>query len=236
MTQEADLFCKHCPSFTKTIFSGLPDSELQDFCKVKVFKTYKKGEVLFSQGSPNIGIFCINKGDIKIIRKVGEDKESIVKIASDNDILGHRSLFTADQYQTSAIALGPVNICFIKRDYILNLLRDRPIVATKLIKKMGEDLAVTEKRLSSFQQHNARKRLAELLLLLKEKHGKETESGFFLDIKLTREEMASIIGTASETLIRFLSEFKQEGLVEMIGKKLYIVSEENLCKLTTSKN
>jgi CRP-like cAMP-binding protein len=90
-------------------------------------------------------------------------------------------------------------------------------------------MGAAEERISSLHQKNVRERLAELLLILKESHGIKTDSGSWrLDLKLTREEMATMIGTANETLIRFMTEFKNEGLIAQDGKVIYILKEEEL--------
>jgi CRP-like cAMP-binding protein len=225
----APAHCDDCPSRGKGIFCELKSSNLQDVSDHKVENTYKKGQTLFVQGNPPYGIYCISKGNIKVTQ-VGEDgKEAIVRIASAGDVLGHRSIFTDQYYQATATAIEDSHVCFLDKKYILKLVSEQPTVACNLIGKLGRDLGAAEHRISSFYQKNVRERLAELLLLLKSSHGVQEEGGRWrLDIKLTREEMASIIGTASETLIRFMSELKQEGFIEQQGKTIYLVDEKGL--------
>lgn len=221
--------CDDCPSQGKGIFCELEAKALDDVGEHKVVNNYKKGQTLFVQGNPPYGMYCVSKGNIKVTQ-VGEDgKESIVRIATEGDVLGHRSIFTDQYYNATATAIEDSNVCFIDKKYILKLVQQEPSVATNLIGKLGRDLGAAEHRISSFYQKNVRERLAELLLLLKESHGTEEADGRIkLNIKLTREEMASIIGTASETLIRFMSELKQEGFIEQDGKTIYIINEEGL--------
>ncbi len=201
---------------------------LHDVSDHKVVNSYKKGQTLFVQGNPPYGMYCVSTGNIKVTQ-VGEDgKESIVRIASAGDVLGHRSIFTDQFYNATATAVEDCTVCFLDKKYILKLVEQSPSVACNLIAKLGRDLGAAEKRISSFYQKNVRERLAELLLLLKESHGVEEDGKIRLNIKLTREEMASIIGTASETLIRFMSELKQEGFIEQKGKVIYILDEPGL--------
>lgn len=222
------LHCDNCPSRGKGIFCELKKEALTDVSDHKVVNTYKKGQTLFVQGNPPFGMYCVSEGNIKVTQ-VGEDgKETIVRIASAGDILGHRSIFTDQYYNATATAIDEAKVCFIDKKYILKLVQDAPSVACNIIGKLGRDLGAAEKRLSSFYQKNVRERLAELLLLLKESHGVSENGMIRLDIKLTREEMASIIGTASETLIRFMSELKQEGFIEQKGKVIFITDEEGL--------
>lgn len=221
--------CQDCPSQGEGIFCELESASIDDVSEHKVVNGYKKGQTLFVQGNPPYGMYCVSKGNIKITQ-VGEDgKESIVRIATAGDVLGHRSIFTDQFYHATATAMEDANVCFIDKKYILKLVQKEPSVACNLISKLGRDLGAAEHRISSFYQKNVRERLAELLLLLKESHGvKEADGRIRLNIKLTREEMASIIGTASETLIRFMSEIKQEGYIEQDGKTIYITDEEGL--------
>ena len=162
--------------------------------------------------------------------KVGADgKESIVRICQGGDILGHRSLFTEEQYTATATAMEESEVCFIDKKYILKMISDKPSVSLNIINKLSKDMGSAETKLSSFHQKNVRERLAELLIVLRKSHGVKMEDGKIkLDIKLTREEMATMIGTANETLIRFISEFKEEGLIEQSGKTIIIAKEEEL--------
>ena len=222
------LECENCPSKGKGIFCELEGLALKDVSEHKVDNTYKKGQTLFVQGNPPFGMYCISQGNIKVTQ-VGEDgKESIVRIATEGDVLGHRSIFTDQYYNATATALDETKVCFIDKKYILKLVQESPTVAANLIAKLGRDLGAAESRISSFYQKNVRERLAELLLLLKESHGVEEDGRIRLNIKLTREEMASIIGTASETLIRFMTELKQEGFIEQEGKVIFITDEKGL--------
>ena len=224
--------CESCPSLKKGIFCNLEHGELSDLSDRKVTNGYKKGQTLFVQGNPPFGMYCVSQGNIKITQVGSDGKESIVRIATAGDVLGHRSLFTEQYYNATATALDEAKVCFIDKKYIMKLVQEKPTVASNLLGKLGRDLGAAEKRISSFSQKNVRERLAEFLLLLKESHGEETDNGIFLDIKLTREEMASIIGTASETLIRFMSELKNEGLIRQEGKKIFIMNEKGLLEFS----
>lgn len=225
----AKLECENCPSRGKGIFCELESMALQEVSDHKIHNSYKKGQILFSQGNPPFGMYCISSGNIKITQIGSDGKESIVRIASEGDVLGQRSIFSDQYYAATATALDNCKVCFIDKKFIMKFVKEKPSVAANLISKLARDLGAAEKKITSFYQKNVRERLAELLLLLKESHGVEvSENKTLIDIKLTREEMASIIGTASETLIRFMSELKAEGYIEQEGKKIFIINEEGL--------
>ncbi len=221
--------CHNCPSKGKGIFCDLEAPELEDVSLHKVTNTYKKGQTLFVQGNHPFGLYCINSGNIKVTKTGADGKETIVRIAQGGDVLGHRSLFTSQFYTATATALEETKVCFIDKKYILKLIEEKPSVSLHVINKLSRDMGAAENKLTSLHQKNVRERLAELLLLIKETHGEKLEENSYkLNIKLTREEMATMIGTANETLIRFMSEFKDEGLIEQQGKTIIIKDEEKL--------
>ncbi len=175
------------------------------------------------------GIYCVQTGDIKLTRLGTDGKESIIRIVSDGGIIGHRSLFDHNLYSGTATVINDASVCFFPKDFILNFIREAPSVSLKLIEMLSHDMGVAEHRISSFHQRNVRERLAELLLSLKESHGKKlSETDCLINLKLTREEMATMIGTAHETVIRYISEFKEEGILGQSGKHLIVLNQEKL--------
>jgi CRP-like cAMP-binding protein len=220
--------CETCESRADGIFCDLNNEQTSEISHLKISNTYKKGQTLFVQGNHPFGIYCINKGNIKLT-KIGIDgKETIVRIVHGGDILGHRSLFTDDNYSATATAMEDTEVCFIDKKFILKLIEKNPSVALNLINKLSRDMGVAERKLTSFHQKNVRERLAELILSLKASHGIKVGNKWKIELKLTREEMATMIGTANETVIRFMTEFKEAGIIEQEGKVLYVTDEEEL--------
>lgn len=229
MHKKAEHNCSNCPSLTKGVFCSLGAEELKDVSDHKITNVYKKGQTLFVQGNHPFGLYCISSGNIKVTKIGADGKESIVRIATAGDVLGHRSLFTDQYYMATATALEDTKVCFLDKKFIMKVINDQPTVSMNIIEKLSADMGAAENKLSSLHQKNVRERLAELLLLLKESHGEKLEDGRTkIVIKLTREEMATMIGTANETLIRFISEFKEAGLIEQEGKIIIIKNEEEL--------
>lgn len=221
--------CKDCPSRNQGIFCAIGSEELSEVSKHKVSNVYKKGQNLFIQGNHPFGIFCISSGNIKVTQTGADGKESIIRIVKGGDILGHRSLFTSEHYRATATAMEDTKACFLDKSFIMKTIENNPSVSLNIIEKLSKDMGAAESWSSSLHQKNVRERLAELLLLLKESHGSQIEEKkTMIDLKLTREEMATMVGTASETVIRFISEFKNEGIIEQEGKKIVIIDEEKL--------
>ncbi|MFZ9001551.1 MAG: Crp/Fnr family transcriptional regulator [Bacteriovoracaceae bacterium] len=223
--------CEDCSSISKGIFCNLSGPDLAELSDHKVENTYKKGQNLFIEGNPTYGLYCISKGNIKISRMGENGKESIVRIATDGDVIGHRSIFSESNFSATATAMEDTHVCFLDKKYIVDLVREKPEVASRLIEKLSRDLGASERKVASFSSKNVREKLAELLLLLQESHGHKEENRTKIDLKLTREEMASLIGTATETLIRVLSEFKEDDLIEQSGKSLFIKNNDELMRI-----
>jgi CRP-like cAMP-binding protein len=225
--------CSDCTSREIGIFCHLSNPELEEISKHKISNTYKKGQTLFLQGNPTYGIFCISKGVVKIGHIGANGQESIIKIATDGDIVGVKCLYTEEYYTSTATIVEDSVICFLDKKYINKLVQEKPSIAGELILKLSKDLGAAEHKVNSMFQKNVRERLAELLLILKESFGDKdlTTGKIKLNIKLTRDEMAAMIGTASETLIRFMSELKNDGIIEQFGKTIIINREDELIKL-----
>jgi CRP-like cAMP-binding protein len=220
--------CEKCESRGKGIFCELETLALGEVNERKVTNTYKKGHTIFFQGNPPFGLYCVKNGKIKV-SKIGNDgKESIIRIASGGDVLGHRSLFSEEVYTATATVIEDASICFIDKKFIYKEIQDQPTVALNLIQKLSREMGSAEARTASMSQKNVRERLAELLLMLAKTYGVEEKGRTKLEIKLTREEIASMVGTANETVIRFISEFKDEGLIEQDGKTIYVKDKEKL--------
>lgn len=221
--------CQNCSSRASSIFCDLQGQDLEKLDNHKISNKYKKGQTLFFQGNPPFGIFCVNQGKVKIAHVGPDGKESILRIASNGDILGHRSLFSEEHYSATATAIEDSVVCFIDKKYILKAIEESPTIAVNVISGLSRDMGLAEARISSMSNKNVRERLAELLITLKGSFGKKIKTGEeVLDIKLSREEMASMIGVANETLIRFLSEFKDEGLIDQTGKTIIIKDYKTL--------
>lgn len=226
--KQKSLNCENCESHGKGIFCDLEALSLSKVSDSKVINTYKKGHTIFFQGNPPFGLYCINSGKIKISKIGGDGKESIIRIASNGDVLGHRSLFSNENYTATATVIEDAAICFIDKKFIYQAIQDEPSIALNLIQKLSREMGSAEAKTASMSQKNVRERLAELLLTLTTSYGIAEKNRIRLDIKLTREEMASMIGTANETVIRFISEFKDEGLIEQDGKTIYVLDKEKL--------
>ena len=222
------LSCKHCECVEKSIFCDLKSSSLDSMASQKVLNTYKKGQTLYFQGNPAFGLYCLKTGKVKISKMGNDGKEIILRIAGPGDVLGHQNIFNNDFYTSTATVIENAVVCFIDKKFVTEKIASEQSIAINIIKKLSDEMTAFENRNAAMSHKNVRERLAELLVGLKKTYGIFEDGKIKLDIKLSREEMASMVGTANETIIRFISEFKDEGILEQVGKVIYIMNFDKL--------
>tara|TARA_B100001248_G_scaffold259870_1_gene246812 strand:- start:11947 stop:12651 length:705 start_codon:yes stop_codon:yes gene_type:complete len=225
--------CATCGSRNKSVFCHLVDADLKQIDAKKVCNFYEKGQHLFVQDTPVNGVFCVSSGKIKLVQTDPNGKETILRIAKGGDVLGHRSMLAHSNYRATATALEKVEVCFIDKKYFSEVISSKPSVSLELLEKLSDSLGDSERRLTAFTKESVKERVAGFLLYLNRSFGKEDPTGRrYLDIKLTREEMASMVGTAPETMIRTLSQLKKDGMISQEGKRMFIENVDELLDLS----
>lgn len=227
-SNQVDIQCQFCKSRGDSLFEDLPEEELNALSEHKSCVTYKKGQTLFYEETRPMGVFCINHGKIKVYKMGSNGKEQILYIAKGGDFLGYRALLSEEFYAASATVIEPAAVCFIPKSDFLTILNRNPAFFQKLMKAVCHDLGVMEEKLANIAQKSVRERLAGTILMLKETYGMEGGDSELIDIMLSREDLANIVGTATETVIRLLSEFKNDGLIALQGKKIKVVDQKRL--------
>lgn len=221
--------CNSCSSRLLGVFCQLQDESLEEFTQHKTTNHYKKGQVIFYEGNQAYGLYCVYEGRVKLYKSGIDGRQQIVRIAGPGDLLGYRSLFADEPYHATAEAIEDADICCIDKNAFFPVLTKNPALALNLIKKLARELRQAEDLATSIAQRSVRERMAELLLMLKEAYGKPTkQGGMRLDIHLSREEMAEMIGITQETAIRLLSEFKKEGLIDVKERDITILNSKAL--------
>jgi CRP/FNR family transcriptional regulator, polysaccharide utilization system transcription regulator len=224
--------CLNCTSRSNSLLSCCKASELADLSDTKSCFAYKKGQLVFHEGGKPTGLFCINAGKIKIAKLGSDGKEQIVRLAKPGDLIGYRALMADSNYSASAVALEDAVICFIPRSQFLDLISHNMEFASGLMKLISNALGEAEERMVQMAYKPVRERLAEALLLLQKTYQDREEGGDPFTISISREDLASIVGTAKETTIRLLSDFKEEGLISAKGSSITILDQEKLYKIS----
>lgn len=216
--------CDKCKSRKDSMFGHFNCEETSDLNTVKTCAFYKKKQPLFLSGSIPRGVYCLNEGKVKIFSIGEQGKEQIVRIAKEGDIIGFRSMLSGDPYQVSAETLEDCNICFIAKEDFLNMIDSNQLLRNNVIQGLSKELNARTKLLTNMAQKTVRERLAFSLIYLDKLYDEEA-------INLSREDLANFIGTATETLIRLLKEFKDEGMIEIHTRKLILLNRQELLRI-----
>lgn len=212
--------CEQCIIRQFKSLKALNKEELVRISDCKTSLDIKKGDVIFSEGESLNGVFCIKNGVCKLSKLSAKGKDQIVKLVIKGDIMGQRSLVSEERTNLSAIALNDMKVCFIPKAEIIKNLNSNSTFSMEVLKDLAHDLKEADDLILNMTQKSVKQRLAEVLMYLKEHFGEDSEG--FLNITLSREDIANIVGTVTESAIRVLSQFKKEGMISTSGKRIKI--------------
>jgi CRP-like cAMP-binding protein len=221
--------CEQCIVRELSALKALNKQELLRIADCKTSYTVRKGDNLFEEGSSMHGIFCIKDGVCKVSKLSDNGKSHIVKLVSQGEILGERSLINEEPYNLTATALEDMQVCFVPKSEIMNFFKTNPDFSMNVLRGVCENLREADNDLVNMAQKSVKERMARTLIYLQDKFGKNPDGT--LRIQLSREELSGIVGTATESCIRLLSELKKEGFIDLIGKKISIKNEKDLRRM-----
>lgn len=207
----------------------LSADDFEKYLKAKQILKFHKGETIFEDGETPKGVYFITHGTAKLSKQGVYGKEQILRFIKTGDLIGYRSLLCGEAFQAKSEAMTDVEATFLPAELFLHLLEVDSRLSFVMLQKIAFELGESSNTVTFLAQKTVRERLAEILLLLEQKLGTDPEG--FIKISLTREEIANIIGTATESAIRLISEFKQDGLIEVEGRNIKILNHEKLVKL-----
>ena len=221
--------CEQCIVREFSSLKALNKDELIKLSDCKTSKTIKKGENIFEEGENVNGIFCIKDGVCKLTKLSPNGKDHIVKLVTKGELLGQRSMISEEPANLSAVALDDMQVCFIPKNEILGFFDKNNQFSMTVMKTICGDLKSADEHTVNMAQKSVKERLAETLIYLHETFGSNTDNS--LKIQLSRDELASMIGTATESCIRLLSDFKKLELIELTGKKIILKDIAKLKKI-----
>ncbi len=223
--------CQDCQGrIHNHLFCSLSDKELDVFSANKGGNFYKKGQNIFYEGNRGHGLYCIYSGKVKVHKLGDEAKEQIVRFAKEGEILGYRSLLSDEPYNATATAIEDSVICYVPKSRFLEVLENNSKLTFKTIQLLTRDLKASEKKIINITQKPVLERIAEALLILKEKFGL-ADDGQTLNVVLTRREIGDLAGVTTETTIRTLSDLNKKGVVRLQGKRIALVNMNQLTHL-----
>lgn len=221
--------CEQCIVREFSSLKALNKEELVRMSHCKVSKTIKKGEYIFEEGEKVNGVFCVKDGICKMTKLSDNGKDHIVKLVKKGDLLGQRSMISDEPVNLSAVALEDMQVCFIPKSEILGFFNQNNNFSMNVMKTICGDLKEANDIMVSMAQKTVKQRLAHTLLYLAENFGTNEDKS--LKLQLSREEIAGMIGTATESCIRLLSDFNKLGVITLTGKKIIIPDPAKLRKL-----
>jgi CRP-like cAMP-binding protein len=187
---------------------------------------FKKGEQLFIEGEEVKGMYFISKGLVKVHKRWSDEKELILRIARDGDIVGHRGLGADTVYPVSGTAMEPTDVCYIDLSFFTSTLRTNPDFQYNLLMFFAAELKESEKRMRNLAHMNVKGRIANALLYLQNKFG--TDKDGYINLSISRQDLASYTGTTYESLFRIMNELMEEKAIATDGKKTQILNPQQL--------
>ena len=222
------IYCEDCEAKADSLMNFSFEDDLEVINCNKICNHFKKGQTIFYEGNTPPGLYCVNKGKIKLYRTGKDGKEQITGFGVPGDFLGYRAIIAEEGYANSATALEDTVVCLIRKEDFLTMLQKNSYISKQMMVSLCKELGIAMEKIQSLSQKSVRERLAETLFYLKDTfRGKEQDDNK-IEIVLPREDIANIVGTTTETVIRTLSDFKNEKLIELDGKKIRIINENKL--------
>lgn len=220
---------------SESVLKELPPADYSLLTINKIEQIYKKGEIIFREGAYPTGIFFVTEGMVKKYKVDQEGKEQIIYVASSGELLGYHAILAENRYPDNATALEQSRIAFIPREDFLATLQQSEILSRRLLKTLSHEFGVLANSLTLFAQKSVRERLAVQLVILREKYKVNFREGDPVGINMSRDDLASLVGTARENVIRLLGEFKETGILATKGRKIIVIDITKLLKIADYK-
>lgn len=227
--KQADQWIESIDFTDSPIFKHLTPDEVEKISKDRIISFYNKGTYIYHEGNRIGGCYVLINGIIKIFKTGIDGKEQIIRFAKPFDIIGFRSVINGDLACTTAKTLEDSTLCYITQESLFYLVKNNGNFSLELLQLACRELDEANAYITDIAQKTVRERLAEIIVHLKNEFGLDKTNT--LQISLTREELANIVGTATESVIRLLSEFKSDKLIEIEGRKIKILNFNGLVKI-----
>lgn len=213
------------------VFTELSDEQLVTINTITTERNYRKGTVIFMEGEPGEGFHFVKSGKVKIIKMTDDGREHIIHILGPGDLFAEVLLFNNRPYPATAIAGEDARVGIIKNSDLERLVLTNNALALQIIKALSQRLLYAQQKIKNLALNDVTARTAETLLRLGRQHGKQTANGLEITLDLSRQDLASLVGTTRETVTRTLSVLKKDGLIEFDGHQLIIINPQKLARL-----
>lgn len=208
-------------------FFEILDTEEKKLVKDKMVRLeFRKRQLLFKEGSHSKGVYIVRKGKIKIYKTNAQGNQSIIYIYKKGDFFGYRPLLAQDPQPVSAVAMDNVVVSYIPREFFISLYNSSDTLARRLVSMLAKEFTVWINKMTVFAEYSVRERVALSLLILNRVYQKKDEKR--VTISIGRDDFASFVGTAKESLVRTLRHFKDEKIITTQNTKIVVLKPELL--------
>jgi CRP-like cAMP-binding protein len=214
---------------TIPVFEGLPREQHEALTAITMSRSYKKGQIIFSEGDEGIGFYIIISGRVKIFKLAPEGKEQILHFFGPKDIFGEVAVFTGHGYPAYAEACAQSSLLFFPRDAFVELIRKDPSMALRMMAVLSARLRRFAALIEDLSLKEVPGRLAAYLLYLSKKSRNADE----FDLDISKGQLASLLGTIPETLSRILGKMTRQGFVRSQGSRVRIINRNGLEEIAT---
>ncbi|SCM82037.1 cAMP receptor protein [uncultured Sporomusa sp.] len=218
-------YLKHLP-----IFEELAPADLAAIDNVTVERRYKKNMIIFMEGEPGEGFHYVKSGKVKIVKMAQDGREHIINILGPGEVFAEVLLFNRGPYPATSVALEDSVIGIIKNVELENVVVDNPRIALHIIRVMNKKLLHAQMKIKTLALSDTFARTAQILGRLAQQYGREVTGGIRIDIDMTRQDLANLVGTTRETVSRVLSSMKKDKVIDLAEQQIIILDEQRLSR------
>lgn len=213
------------------LWGTVTEKEYEDLLKQLSVQKYKRNEIIYKDSESPSKAMCLIHGKVKIYKDGISGRSQIVRVIKPVEFFGYRAYFAKEKYKTAAMAFEPCVVAYFPIKFLVDLMAKNFNVSKFFISHLSKELGHSDDRTVNLTQKHIRGRLAEALMFLKDSYGVEKD-GYTLDIYLSREDLANLSNMTTSNAIRTLSAFANEHLINIDGRKIQIVEEEILRRIS----
>ncbi|MFQ5809002.1 MAG: Crp/Fnr family transcriptional regulator [Armatimonadota bacterium] len=210
------------------IFEGLSEADLADIARLVTTEHYGREAVIYSPEDEAGSIYLLEEGKVKLSKVANDGKEITIAVLQGGDVFGELSMSDGETYEVFAEVLEDARVCIISRDDFSALVREKPEIAMMLIRSMSERLRRAESQIEDLVFRSVPARVAHLMMKLADEHGRVSRDGITIDLRLTHQDIANMVGATRETVTNVLNDLRNDNIIEIEQKRVRIVDQHRL--------
>lgn len=206
------------------LFQGLPGHQIDEIVDIAIERTYSRGEAIFFEGDPGHGFYMVGEGKVKVFKMSLGGKEQILHIFGEGEPFGEVPVFHGQPFPASAETLAASKLLYFPRDKFVALVSRNPSIALNMLAVLSMRLRRFTMQIENLSLKEVPARLAGYILYLREEQGRED----CVELEISKGQLASLLGTIPETLSRIFAKMTEEGLIEVVGRRINILDRRGL--------